>query len=96
MACTKCRGTGISIKNPCTTCKGTGVARQGSNESIQIPKGISDGQNLRMAGKGNVAEGGGKAGDLIVKISVKPDNYFKRDGYDVLTNAYLSISQVRG
>lgn len=61
-------------------------------EPLNIPKGISDGQNLRMSGRGNVGDANGKAGDLIVKISVKPDPYFKRDGYDVVTNAYLSIS----
>ncbi|CAD8134894.1 unnamed protein product [Paramecium octaurelia] len=93
MACTKCRGTGISIKNPCTTCRGMGIQKQPTNETINIPKGIADGQNLRVTGKGNVGENGGKAGDLIVKIQVKPDPYFKRDGYDLITNAYISIAQ---
>lgn len=46
-----------------------------------------------MSGRGNVGESGGKAGDLIVKITVKPDPYYKRDGYDVVTNAHISISQ---
>ena len=32
-------------------------------------------------------------GDLIVKITVKPDSYFKRDGFDIMTNAYVSIPQ---
>ncbi|CAD8054820.1 unnamed protein product [Paramecium sonneborni] len=93
MACTKCRGTGVSIKNPCTTCKGVGIQKQAATESINIPKGIADGQNLRVTGKGNMGENGGKPGDLIIKVQVKPDSYYKRDGYDLITNTYISVAQ---
>ncbi|CAK94816.1 unnamed protein product (macronuclear) [Paramecium tetraurelia] len=93
MACTKCRGTGVSIKNPCTTCKGAGIQKQATSEAVNIPKGIADGQNLRVTGKGNIGENGGKAGDLIIKVQVKPDSYYKRDGYDLITNAYISVAQ---
>lgn len=75
-----------------TSCKGVGIQKQTANESINIPKGIADGQNLRITGKGNMGENGGKAGDLIIKVSVKPDPYYKRDGYDLTTNAYISVA----
>ena len=45
-----------------------------------------------MTGKGNMGEFGGKAGDLIIKIQVKSDPYYKRDGYDLITNAYISVA----
>lgn len=82
----------MSIKNPCSTCRGTGISKQSVKESINIPKGISDGQNIRLSGKGNIGEAGGKAGDLIVKVSVLSDPYYKRDGYNLMTNAYISIA----
>ena len=44
--------------------------------------------------KGNRGEGGGAAGDLIIKINVKPDPYYKREGFDIHTDANLTISQV--
>lgn len=43
MQCTKCGGTGSSIKEPCLTCRGVGVARIRTEEDISIPKGVSNG-----------------------------------------------------
>jgi molecular chaperone DnaJ len=51
MACSKCKGTGEIIKNPCGTCSGSGVSNAQSKETITIPKGINNGQNLRVHGK---------------------------------------------
>jgi molecular chaperone DnaJ len=45
-----------------------------------------------MQGKGNANDAGNNFGDLIVKVSVKEDPYFKRDGYDILTDAHLTIA----
>ena len=46
-----------------------------------------------MQGKGNVSDVGNNPGDLIIKINVKPDPYFRRDGFDIITDANISISQ---
>jgi len=40
-------------------------------ENVSIPPGVNSGTNLRMAGKGHMATGGGQPGDLLVKITVK-------------------------
>lgn len=93
MACNSCGGAGNVIKNPCSTCKGTGVGYTTRKETIQVPKGINTGQNLRISGKGNQGDNGGPAGDLIIKISVKPDPYFRRQDYDIYVDQPLSISQ---
>lgn len=112
MACNYCKGAGTTIKNPCATCRGSGISNVKVKEEVVIPKGINNGQNLRFSGKvnqmpfgslfidlfmqGNVGENQGAAGDLIVKVSVKPDPYFKREGYDIYTEAYITIAQVYG
>jgi len=93
MTCSKCKGQGNVIKNPCMTCKGTGIGVVKQKEEIVIPKGINNGQNLRMSSKGNQGENGGPPGDLVIRVSVQPDPYFKREGYDIYTDAYLTISQ---
>lgn len=93
MACSSCKGSGSSIKHPCTNCKGTGVAMNTHKESINIPKGINNGQNLRVASKGNKGENGGASGDLIIKVSVRPDSYFRREGYDIYTDVSITIAQ---
>lgn len=51
MVCGKCKGSGEMIKNPCGTCSGSGTANTTVKESITIPKGINNGQNLRINGK---------------------------------------------
>lgn len=93
MGCQACNGVGSFIKNPCTPCKGTGSEYVTINQTVSIPKGINTGQNLRIIEKGNLGENTGKNGDLIIKIVVKPDPFFKRDGYDIYTEQSLTISQ---
>ena len=93
MGCEPCGGSGTVIKCPCSVCKGSGLAYKQQKENIKVPSGIDTGKNLRLAGKGNKGENGGSSGDVIIKISVKADNYFKRQGYDIITEIPISISQ---
>ena len=93
MACNACGGAGNSIKSPCTSCKGSGVGYSTRTEKILIPKGINNGQNLKVAGKGNQGENGGVAGDVVIKVVVKPDPYFRRQDYDIYVDQHLTISQ---
>ena len=37
----------------------------------------------------------GAAGDILIKINVKPDPYFRRDNFDIFTTSYVTISQVK-
>lgn len=45
-----------------------------------------------MNGKGNTSKSG-PAGDLMIKISVKEHPYFKRNGFDIHTDKYITVSQ---
>jgi len=49
--------------------------------------------NLRVSKKGHSGFGG-PAGDLMIQVKVKPHPYFKRDGSDILTDQFISISDV--
>jgi len=60
-------------------------------ETISVPKGVDSGVNLRVAKKGNAGEGG-PAGDLIVNVKVKPHAYFKRDGSNINSDCFLTIT----
>jgi len=53
--------------------------------SVDVPAGISDGQRIRISGRGHAGERGGPAGDLYVQVRVKDDPRFVRDGNDLLT-----------
>lgn len=53
------------------------------NLKVQIPKGVKEGQHIRLSGKGNPGVGGGGTGDLYLEIHFKPDPRYRVDGTDV-------------
>jgi molecular chaperone DnaJ len=89
--CGNCDGAGSVIRNPCTSCRGKGITHESVKETINIPKGVDNGVNLRVSKKGNAGLGG-PAGDLMIQVKVKPHPYFKRDGSDIHTELFLSIA----
>lgn len=76
--CPNCNGTGKKIKNKCKKCNGTGLETETVFETINIPRGLSDGMVVTIMGAGNASPNGGPNGDLLVNIHIKPDNYFVR------------------
>jgi len=58
--------------------------------NIKIPKGVKEGQNIRLKGQGSPSVAGGKAGDLYLKIEFNPHSIYKVEGSDV--SLELSIS----
>lgn len=91
--CPQCRGAGRVIKNPCKGCFGTGKARSRKTVSLKIPAGVETGSRLRLRGEGEEGDFGGPSGDLYVFIHVEPHEFFDRDGYDILCQIPISITQ---
>ncbi|MDQ6605409.1 MAG: molecular chaperone DnaJ [Actinomycetota bacterium] len=83
--CDVCEGEGRVPKDPCKVCRGRGRKVERATVSVDIPAGISDGQRMRITGRGHAGEHGGTAGDLYVLISVREDHRFLRDGDDLVT-----------
>jgi molecular chaperone DnaJ len=81
--CDTCDGLGTVPKDKCASCKGYKVYKQEEEIKIAIPAGINDGEVLRMTGKGE-AVSGGVNGDLYIKIHVKADQRFERNGVDIV------------
>jgi len=65
----------------------------GGTLDITIPEGVSDGQVLRLRGKGSPAARGGEAGDALVEIKVRPHPQFKRDGEDIALELPITIDE---
>ncbi len=65
---------------------------QQAKETITIPKGVDSGVNLRMSKKGNFSLKG-EAGDLLIKVNVKPHPTFKREGSDIVTEKPITFTQ---
>jgi molecular chaperone DnaJ len=89
--CDTCDGTGSVPKEKCATCKGARVFKQEEEIKVSIPAGINDGEVLRMSGKGE-AIGGGANGDLYIKIHVKADPRFERNGTDIVYQLSVKLT----
>jgi len=76
--CPDCGGEGKVISSPCKDCRGSGVVKNKKSLAIQIPKGIEDGTQMRLSGKGEAGYRGGSNGDLYVFISVQKHKIFQR------------------
>jgi molecular chaperone DnaJ len=84
-ACDVCHGDGRVARDPCKQCHGRGRKVQRTKVAVDVPAGISDGQSIRIGGRGHAGERGGPAGDLYVQIRVREDARFLRDGDDLVT-----------
>jgi molecular chaperone DnaJ len=78
--CPNCGGSGQLRQQPCATCHGQGVETRTDGFSINVPAGIADGGQLRMAGKGHAGAKGAPPGDLYVDVEVRPHPRFRREG----------------
>lgn len=91
--CDRCGGKGKVIKDICPGCSGQGRVKKTLTREIEIPAGIDDGQTLKVSGAGDCGFNGGTSGDLNVRIVVKPDDIFEREGYDIYTEIPISYMQ---
>jgi curved DNA-binding protein len=66
---------------------------EGRRLQIKIPAGVSDGQKIKLRGAGLRGAEGGRAGDLVITVRVKPDRRFERRDADLLTELPLTLSE---
>ena len=57
---------------------------------VQVPAGIQNNEKIRIVGQGKPGTGGGKNGDLFIRVKIKNNERFTLDGYDLKTNLYLT------
>ncbi len=57
---------------------------------VNIPKGLTDGSRIRLAGQGGKAAVGGPPGDLYLKVRLRPEQGLKVDGYNILKDLDIS------
>ncbi len=91
--CPECRGEGKKVETPCMECAGAGVVRRRRTIKAKIPAGVDDGFRIRLSGEGGAGERGGPPGDLYIFISVRPHDFFERDGNDVICEVPISFVQ---
>jgi molecular chaperone DnaJ len=90
-ACPVCDGVGKIPKEKCSTCGGRGVLRREEEINLTIPAGIDEGEMIRMPRQGEAIKGG-VAGDLYVKIHVKPHPTFRKEGTNLIMHMPVKLS----
>ncbi|GGA68747.1 molecular chaperone DnaJ [Ornithinibacillus halotolerans] len=91
--CHHCNGSGKIIPEKCTTCSGKGTVKKNKKIQINIPAGIDEGQQIRVAGKGEPGKNGGPSGDLYVVIKVRSHEFFTREGDNIFCELPLTFTQ---
>ncbi len=86
IVCDACHGDGRVAREPCRDCRGRGLVTKRRELDVDVPSGISDGQRIRLAGRGHAGETGAPAGALYVIVNVAEDERFVREGDDLITS----------
>lgn len=91
--CQKCGGSGQVIGSPCKKCRGEGRLEVEKTIKVKIPAGVDNNAKIRVAKEGDAGKNGGASGDLYIVMYVNPHKSFKRDGFNVHSELYISVPQ---
>jgi molecular chaperone DnaJ len=91
--CSDCRGEGQIVQEPCPDCRGSGYQKHKRRISVKVPAGIDEGNGIRIIGEGEAGSRGAAAGNLYVMISIKPHEYFSREGENVIYELPINFAQ---
>jgi molecular chaperone DnaJ len=91
--CRECQGVGTIVDEKCPECRGTGGVTKNRTLNVRIPPGVSDGQRIRLAARGEPGERGGPAGDLYVLVRVRSDSLYGRSGDDLTLSVPITYPE---
>jgi molecular chaperone DnaJ len=91
--CGACGGSGQVIGDPCATCHGDTRVTKELKLNVKVPPGVEDGTRIRYAGEGDAGRSAGPKGDLYVVLSIRPHDFFERDGYNLHCVIPISFPQ---
>ncbi len=90
-ACSKCHGLGKIPNKYCLTCNGKGRLEDEKTIELTIAPGVQDDQLIKIAKAGEVGERGAEAGDLYVRIKVRPHDTLKREGDNLFVRQEINL-----
>lgn len=90
--CNRCGGTG-KLHTPCRVCGGEGRVRKTESIDVRIPVGVVNGGRVRVPGMGNAGTMGAPAGDLYLRVVVRPHDFFERRGNDLYTKVPVTVAE---
>ncbi|NIV39195.1 MAG: molecular chaperone DnaJ [Anaerolineae bacterium] len=91
--CPVCQGEGETVPIPCSQCAGEKRVYSTRRLSVTIPPGVDRGNQIRLAGEGEMGERGGPPGNLYVVLDVEPHPVFQRRDTDILVELQVNVAQ---
>lgn len=91
--CSDCNGRGITYRRKCTTCSGRGAINRDKKMKLRVPRGVENGDTMRMPGKASAGANGGPRGDIYIEFTVKDHEIYQRDGRDIYVKIPLTITE---
>jgi curved DNA-binding protein len=88
--CEHCNGTGQRAGHVCNVCGGTGQVAKAETYQVKIPAGVSEGQRLRVPGRGEAGVGGASAGDLFLRVRLAKHPDFQVEDHNLVYEADLA------
>lgn len=89
--CPRCKGTGTTGNRICSQCHGTGRIIETKRFDVTIPRGVREGQRIRLAGQGGTGRSNGPRGDLYLVVHIVDDDRYERRGDDLHLDLPVSI-----
>lgn len=93
IACDDCGGSGSVFSAECGVCAGTGRSMVEEHLKVHVPPGVTEGQTIRLRGKGGEGRRGGPPGDLLLRVEILPHPFLKREGADLSLEVPLTLSE---
>ena len=90
--CPRCAGQGMVVSDPCHTCAGSGIERRPRTVKVKIPAGVTDGQRIKVKGRGGPGRNGGPPGDLYVVVHVGRHSLFGRKGRNLTLSVPITFT----
>jgi len=91
--CNTCKGSGELYTKVCQTCKGSTTITKKDSVKIKIPRGIGDGQFMRLQNHGDYYIN--SYGNLIIRLYVIPEKNFEKRENDLVYHAYMNLEQIQ-
>lgn len=87
VVCSVCGGSGHRGARACVACEGQGRVSKSETYQVKIPAGVTEGQRLRLAGRGEAGSRGGSAGDLFLRVRLAKHPDFEVSGHNLIYEA---------
>jgi len=91
--CNNCKGSGQVYKTVCHSCNGKTTKTKMERINIKLPHGVDESQFLKMQGHGDYSNG--VYGNLVLKLTVLPEENWEKLGNDLIFNKYYGLDELQ-